>query len=160
MLFLIFQLAADRYAIDAADVVEVLPLVNSKRIPHTPAGVAGIFDYHGAPVPLIDLAELTLGTPSQKWMSTRIVLINYRQRSGEAQLLGFLAEHATETLRRPEEDFKDSGVTVPGAPYLGPVLIDASGIIQRIDIRKLLPEAICSHLYGEPVGSRNGTCRV
>jgi chemotaxis-related protein WspB len=153
MLFLMFQLGTDRYAIDAADVVEILPLVHSKSIPHTPPGVAGIFDYHGAPVPLIDLAELALGKPSQRWMSTRIILINYRQKSGEAQLLGILAEHATETLRRPEKDFKDSGLTVPGAPYLGPVLIDASGIVQRIEIRKLLPEAICNQLYGEPVGS-------
>ena len=153
MLFLMFQLGTDRYAIDANDVVEVLPLVQSKLIPHAPPGVAGIFDYHGAPVPLVDLAELALGTPSRRWMSTRIVLINYRQTSGEAQLLGLLAEHATETLRRPEKDFKDSGLAVPGAPYLGPVLIDPSGIVQRIEIRKLLSEAICSHLYGEPAGS-------
>ena len=153
MLFLVFQLGTDRYAIEAADVVEVLPLVHSKQIPHTPPGVAGIFDYHGAPVPLIDLAELALGKPSQRWMSTRIILINYRQGSGEVQLLGLLAERATETLRRSEKDFKDSGLAVPGAPYLGPVLIDASGIVQRIEIRKLLSESICSHLYGEPVES-------
>jgi chemotaxis-related protein WspB len=153
MLFLIFQLGTDRYAIEAADVVEILPLVHSKHIPRAPPGVAGIFDYHGAPVPLIDLAELALGKPSRRWMSTRIILINYRQRSGKAQFLGLLAEHATETLRRPEKDFKDSGLAVPGAPYLGPVLIDPSGIVQRIEIRKLLPEAICNHLYGEPVES-------
>jgi chemotaxis-related protein WspB len=153
MLFLTFQLGTDRYAIDAADVIEVLPLVHSKHIPHAPPGVAGIFDYHGAPVPLIDLAELALGKPSRRWMSTRIVLINYRQGSGESQLIGLLAEHATETLRRPEEDFKDSGLAVPGAPYLGPVLIDASGIVQRIEIRKVLSEAICSHLYAEPAES-------
>ena len=152
MLFLMFQLGTDRYAIDAADVVEVLPLVHTKCIPQSPPGVAGIFDYHGAPVPLIDLAELALGKPSQRWMSTRIILINYRQAAGEAQLLGLLAERATETLRRPEKDFQDSGLTVPGAPYLGPVLIDASGIVQRIEIRKLLSASICSHLYGEPVG--------
>jgi chemotaxis-related protein WspB len=153
MLFLMFQLGAERFVIDAADVVEVLPLVHSKQIPHTPPGVAGIFDYHGVPVPLIDLAELALGKPSRRWMSTRILLINYRQRCGEARLLGLLAEHATETLRRPEKDFKDSGLAVPGAPYLGPVLIDASGIVQRIEIRKLLSEAICNHLYGVPVES-------
>ena len=153
MLFLMFHLGADRYAIDSADVVEVLPLVHSKQIPHTPRGVAGIFDYHGAPVPLIDLAELALGKASRRWMSTRIILINYRQRSGETQLLGLLAEHATETLRRPEKDFKDSGLAVTGAPYLGPVLIEASGIVQRIEIQKLFSEAICSHLCGEPVVS-------
>ena len=92
MLFLVFQLGTDRYAIEAAQVVEVLPLVKSKHIPHAPLGVAGIFDYHGAPVPLIDLAELALGKASRQWMSTRIILVNYRENSGKTHLLGFLAE--------------------------------------------------------------------
>src|SRR6266849_9162152 len=112
MLLLVFQLGTDRYAIEAAHVVEVLPLVNSKHIPRAPLGVAGVFDYHGAPVPLIELADLARGTPSRKWMSTRIILVNYREKSGIAHLLGFLAEHATETMRRSEEDFTDSGVAV------------------------------------------------
>jgi len=63
MLFLVFQLGPDRYAIEAAQVVEVLPLVNSKHIPRAPLGVAGVFDYHGTPVPLIDFTELAQGTP-------------------------------------------------------------------------------------------------
>jgi chemotaxis-related protein WspB len=58
MLFLIFQLGTDRYAIEAAQVAEVLPLVNTKNIPRAPLGVIGVFDYHGTPVPLIDLSEL------------------------------------------------------------------------------------------------------
>ena len=153
MLFLTFQLGTDRYAIRAAQVVEVLPLVHSKHIPHAPAGVAGIIDYHGVPVPLIDLAELALGKLSRRWMSTRIILVHYPQESGGTHLLGLLAEHATETLRRPEEDFKDSGVKVSSAPYLGPVLTDASGIIQRIEIGDLLSESICRQLYGNPVES-------
>jgi CheW-like domain len=36
MLFLVFQLGTDRYAIEAAQVVEVLPLVNAKHIPRAP----------------------------------------------------------------------------------------------------------------------------
>jgi chemotaxis-related protein WspB len=137
MLFLVFQLGTDRYAIEATQVVEVLPLVNSKHIPHAPFGVVGVFDYHGAPVPLIDLAELTLGKPSRKWMSTRIVLVNYPQESGRARVLGFLAEHATETIRRHEEAFTDLGVAVAETPYLGPVITDAAGIIQRIEVQSV-----------------------
>src|ERR1700733_11212941 len=153
MLFLVFQLGPDRYAIEAAQVVEVLPLLNSKRIPHAPLGVAGVFDYHGTPVPLIDFTELALGTPSRKWMSTRIILVNYLDKSGKVHLLGFLAEHATETMRRSEEDFADSGVAVADAPYLGPVMTDAAGIIQRIGIQNLLSDSIGTHLFREPVES-------
>ena len=152
MLFLTFQLGLDRYAIEATQVVEVLPLVQAKHIPHAPLGVAGLFDYHGASVPLIDLTELTLGKPSRGWLSTRIILVNYRRPSGN-RLLGLLAEHVTETLRRPEKDFEDPGVAVAGALYLGPVLTDTSGIVQRIEIRDLLTESVCHNLFGEPVES-------
>ena len=81
MLFLVFQLGKDRYAIEAHQVIEVLPLVNVKQIPQAPAGVAGVFDYHGTSVPLIDLAELALGKPSRRWMSTRIILVKYGGRA-------------------------------------------------------------------------------
>jgi chemotaxis-related protein WspB len=153
MLFLVFQLGTDRYAIEAAQVVEVLPLVRPKHIPRAPAGVSGVFDYHGAPVPLIDLAELALGKSSRKWMSTRIILVNYFDKSGNKHLVGLLAEHAMETMRRPEEDFKDSGVMVAEGPYLGPVITEAAGIIQRIGVQNLLSESVGNCLFREQVES-------
>jgi chemotaxis-related protein WspB len=154
MLFLVCQLGTDRYAIEAAQVVEILPVVNSKHIPRAPLGVAGVFDYHGAPVPLIDLTELALGRPSRKWMSTRIILVNHHDSSGQSHLLGFLAEHATETMHRSEEDFVDSGVGVADTPYLGGVITDAEGIVQRVRIQNLLPESVGNQLFSER-GSRS-----
>jgi chemotaxis-related protein WspB len=152
MLLLVFHLGSDRYAIDAEQVVEVLPIVNVKHIPHAFAGVPGVFDYHGASVPLIDLTELALGKPSRTWMSTRIVLVNYCVEPGQTHLLGLLAERATETLRRTEEDFTDSGVAVPDASYLGAVATDAVGIVQRIEIRNLLPDHVRNYLFLERIG--------
>ena len=64
MLFLLFQLGSDRYAIDALRVVEVLPCVQVKQIPHAPAGIAGVINYRGAPVPVLDLCLLTLRRPA------------------------------------------------------------------------------------------------
>jgi chemotaxis-related protein WspB len=153
MLFLVFQLGTDRYALQAAQVVEVLPLVNSKHVPRAPVGVTGVFDYHGTPVPLIDLTELAQGKPSRKWMSTRIILVNYRDKSGRVHLVGLLAEHATETMHRSEEEFADSGIAVADAPFLGSVLTDAAGIIQQIDIQNVLSESVGKHLFSERVES-------
>jgi chemotaxis-related protein WspB len=152
MLFLLFHLGSDRYAIDARQVVEVLPLVEVKQIPHAPAGMAGIFNYHGDPVPLMDLAELALGRSSRMWMSTRILLVKYALEPGEMRLLGLLAERATETLRRTEEDFTDPGVAVPEASYLGQVTTDAIGIIQKIEIRHLFHDHIRNHLSAGRIG--------
>ncbi|MBW8811724.1 MAG: chemotaxis protein CheW [Lysobacter sp.] len=61
MLLLVFHLDRDRYAIEAAQVVSVLPLVQIKTIPQAPAAVAGLFDYRGELVPAIDLCRLALG---------------------------------------------------------------------------------------------------
>ena len=37
------------------------------------AGVAGIINYHGVPVPLIDLLATDIWQACRKWMSTRII---------------------------------------------------------------------------------------
>jgi chemotaxis-related protein WspB len=151
MLFLVFQLGKDCYALDTTQIVEVLPMVRCKQIPAAPAGVVGVFNYRGEPVPLIDLATLSLGKSSRSRMSTRIILVNYLEESGETHLLGLLAEQATETIRRAETDFVDSGVASDGAPYLGSVTNDARGIIQRVEINQLLNDDLRDLLFRQPL---------
>jgi len=142
MLFLLFQLGSDRYLLPAHHVQEVLPLVELKEIPQAPAGVAGVFSYHGEPVPVLDLSKFLLGRCSHSSLSTRIVLVHFR-----GELLGLIAERATGTLRREESDFVPSGVTVDCAPCLGPVITDESGVIQRIELDRLLPQAVQEALF-------------
>jgi chemotaxis-related protein WspB len=147
MLFLLFELANDRYAVDVGDIAEVLPLVHLKRLPQAPAGIAGVFNYHGSPVPAIDLSALTLGRPAESRLSTRLILVRYPDDSGETRLLGLIAEHATDTMRRPADDFVASGVAADQAPYLGPVATDASGVVQWIRPGALLPPALRAVLF-------------
>lgn len=151
MLFLLFQLDQDRYALEARQVVEVLPLVNLKQIPHAPRCVAGLFNYRGRPVPAIDLSELTLGRPARSRLSTRIVVINYLGDNGEPHPLGLIAEKTTGTLRREPEDFVASGVSSDAAAYLGPVATDEQGLIQWIEVKQLLPASLRELLFRTPV---------
>jgi chemotaxis-related protein WspB len=153
MLFLLFQIGEDRYALEARQVLEVLPHVNIKRIPRAPSSVAGIFNYHGRSVPLIDLTELALGRPSSAKMSTRIILTNYLLEPGKKQLIGLLAEQVMETIERPERDFADSGVSATDSPYLGSVAIEKSGIIQRIEVNRLFSQTLREQLFSELVDS-------
>jgi chemotaxis-related protein WspB len=152
MLYLLFELGKDRYALEAMQVVEVLPLLEFKRIPRAIPGLAGLFNYHGNAIPLIDLTELSLGRPSQAKMSTRIIVTNYVNDSGERHPIGVLAERVTETIRRAESDFKASGVAAENARFLGPVLVENSRIIQRVDVHHLLPEGLQNQLFAELVG--------
>jgi chemotaxis-related protein WspB len=147
VLFLLFQLGQDRYALDTSQVAEVLPLVAITPIPQAPAGVAGLFNYRGAPVPAIDLSQLTMGRPAESRLNTRIVLVHYPGGHGQSRLLGLIAEKVTETVRRDAVDFVASGVTTDRAPYLGPVATDARGLMQWIDVERLLPASVRDVLF-------------
>jgi chemotaxis-related protein WspB len=149
MLFLLFQLGKERYALEASRVVEVVPLLELKPLPQAPAGVAGIFNYCGRPVPAVDLCALTLGQPAGERFSTRIIIVNYPDDRGTNHLLGLIAERATEMLRKNADDFLDSGVKLAEAPYLGPVLMDDKSPVQWIYEQRLLPEPVRNILFRE-----------
>jgi chemotaxis-related protein WspB len=147
MLFLLFRLGRDRYAIEAAQIVEILPLITLKTLPGASPEIAGVIDHRGGPVPVIDLSVLALGRPAALRLSTRIIIVHYRARDGATHRLGLVAEHATETMRRETSDFVASGVSNPATPWLGPVASDPRGLIQRLDVGQLLPAAVRDLLF-------------
>ncbi|MCF3649444.1 chemotaxis protein CheW [Synoicihabitans lomoniglobus] len=147
MLFILFQLDRDHYALEASRVKVVLPLVRVKRIPGAADGVQGLFNYRGQPVPVIDLSRMALGRPARESLSTRLLVVSYRDRTGGTRLLGLVAEYATETLRRDPEDFVESGLKNDGSPYLGPVARDPRGLIQWVEVDRLLSAEVHDQLF-------------
>ena len=152
MLFLVFALGHDRYALDVRQIAAVLPLVAVKRMPRAPEAMTGLLNYRGAPVPVIDLSELMLGRPSARRLSTRIVLVNYPDDAGHTHLLGLIAERATKTSRHEPSDFVAPGFSDGGPACLGPVVVDAAGVLQWIDVRTLLPASFRDLLFKPPIG--------
>jgi len=142
MLFLKFRIGSEGYVLDTAQIAEILPLLEITHVPQAPAGVAGLINYRGKPVPVIDLSELTLGRPARPHISTRLILV----RHGE-HLLGLIAEHATEMTRREAGSFADSGLASDTAPYLGPVTEDGGRLVRRIEVQKLLPPDVSKVLF-------------
>ena len=147
MLFLLFQLGADRYALPAHEVSEVLPLVALKEIPGAPRGVAGLMNHRGVAVPVVDLSALALGRPAARRVSTRLVMVHYTAPGDRPRLLGLVAEHATEMMRRAPEEFRPAGVDPGAQRYLGPVVADGRGLIQRVEVAALLNAELRSVLF-------------
>ncbi|MCE0461450.1 MULTISPECIES: chemotaxis protein CheW [Pseudomonas] len=151
ILFLVFCIGNERYALQATDVVEVLPRMPLKPIAQAPAWVAGVFAWRGAVVPVIDLRSLTFGQRAETRTSTRLVLVHYHPDGLQAgQVLGLILEQATDTLRCDPAQFQPYGLDNRQAPYLGPVREDAQGLLQWVRVDDLLDESVRAVLFPMP----------
>jgi len=140
MLFLLFQLGSDCYALPSSRVVEVLMLPELKSWPEAPKRVAGIFNYRGSPVPAVDLCLLAAGFPARERLGTRLIVVRYPDAQGTERLLGLIAEKVTDTLRKDPREFRDSGLSNRAAPCLGPIYMDGQRPVQWLDERRLVAE--------------------
>jgi chemotaxis-related protein WspB len=172
MLLLTLTAGANRYAVDVTKVVELIPRVELWLIPHAPAFLAGLLDYRGKVVPVIDLGQLLDVGTCRDCLSTRIILVNDspgdhnrwnqdREGSGEEtrearanrklapDLLGLIAEHVSDlTYVRPEQIIP-APVRLPQTPYLGPIAQTDQGIVQLIVVEKVREASLQSFDFGE-----------
>ena len=146
MLLLLFRMGAERYALDASQVVEVVPQICLKMIPQAPDYIAGLFDYRGRSVPVIDFCRLSTGQTCRDYMTSRIIMLNYGSDNGHRRILGLLAEQVTETIKQDPAALISSGISVAAAAWLGDLVKDSEGMLQLIEIDGLLPDSLRTSL--------------
>jgi chemotaxis-related protein WspB len=160
MLLLTFIAGANRYAVDVARVVELVPRVELRAVPHAPAYLAGLLGYRGQVVPVIDLGVLLGAAPCQDRLSTRIILVNdaaddHNRReedradpvampgqprpasSRHGSLLGLIAEQVIDLTPVRPEQVVPAPVHVSQAPYLEAIAQLDPGFVPLIAISKL-----------------------
>ncbi|MEY5031036.1 MAG: hypothetical protein RL354_67, partial [Planctomycetota bacterium] len=64
-----------RYALDCADVVEVLPVVEHRAAGTGPAWLLGLINVRGVLLPLVDLSVIVVGAPTDARLGSRIVVL-------------------------------------------------------------------------------------
>lgn len=149
LVFLLFRLGKERYALEASSVIEVIPLITITPLPGALAGVAGVINYRGRPVPVLDLTAMAWGRRTTERISTRILILTYTTRPGHPLVLGLVAEQVTDTLRCRPDEFQPTGVENGEAPYLGPVRPDRGGLVQRVEPQLLLSQPMRDSLFPE-----------
>jgi chemotaxis-related protein WspB len=138
MLILSFSLGDERYAIDTRQVIELVPRLDLRPVPHAPDFIGGTFSYHGRLVLVIDLQMLTHRRPCRPVLGTRIALVKFHGKSGAEHVLGLMAERVTDVCHVQETDLQDGKILVPDAPYLGQACIQGEKILQLIDVDRVL----------------------
>ena len=152
MLMLLFHLGNSRYAIPVTEVVEVTPRVALETIARAPDYVAGLFNYRGRHVPVIDLCQVVQKRPCQDLFTTRIILVDFCTSAGHKQTLGLLAERVTETIECDPAAFTSTGLNITDAPYLGQAARHNADLIQQISVADLLPHSVQAQLFPAEVG--------
>jgi chemotaxis-related protein WspB len=150
MMYILFSIGNDRYALDTSHIVEVVPRVELWHIPKAPAYVAGVLRYRGQLVSVLDLCQLMHGQPCPVRLSTRILLVHYPGEDGTSHILGLMVERVTDTLTSHDVTFAPSGITADDAPYLGEVATDEHGMIHRLRVECLLPAPMRVALLSQP----------
>ena len=150
MMYILFSIGHDRYALDTSHVVEVVPRVELWQVPRAPAYAAGVLRYRGQLVPVLDLCQLMHGQPCPVRLSTRILLVHSPGEDGTAHLLGLMVERVTDTLTSQDVTFAPSGLSADDAPYLGDVATDEHGMIHRLRLEALLPAPMRVALLSQP----------
>jgi chemotaxis-related protein WspB len=129
MLILRFQAANHAYAVDCRRVVEVVPHVVLRAVPHAPPYLAGLLTYRGRVVPVLDLGRLLGGEACPDRLSTRIIVTE------GGLLVGLLAERVSDLEQVAEPASQDAPVA--SAAYLGPVLELDGKLVQLLRVDRL-----------------------
>lgn len=141
MLALVFQIGADRVALDVRHVQEVVPRVRLQTIRVGSSWLAGVFIYHGQVVPVVDLQRLAGGGECPSHLSSRIILVT-QPGSEEGRLLGLLASRVADLKEVDPAGQPLMRLNGEEGTDLGPVLADDGGVLHLLDLDRLLPESM------------------
>lgn len=146
MLLLTFRVADDLYAVAAERVVEVVPRIDLRPIPHAPASLAGLFNYRGKAIPVIDLGILLGSSACLERLHTRIILA--AEPDCRDRVVGLIAENVSDVMMVRDDQVALPAMNLAEAPYLGAVVRTDDGLIQLLSVEKVLPKSLHDALFG------------
>lgn len=133
MLVLTFQVGQILYAMPVKQVIEVIPRVELRRVPHAPDCFLGLLHYRGSAIPVIDLGLLMGRSACVDRLDTRILLVHSSVVGDYDDRLGLLAEQVNELVEVDDARMAMEAPLMLNAPYLGQVYETKAGLLQLID---------------------------
>lgn len=139
MMVLLFRLDNAKYALDVINIVEIMPRIAIKPMPRVPDYISGLINYRGRVVPVIDLSMLVNKHPASHSLSTRIILVKLETEADSGQLVGLIAERATETVKINADDLLMTGIGTDMDAFVDAVILDDDEMIGIVNLIKLVP---------------------
>lgn len=142
---LLFEHRGERFGLEVARLVEVLPAVRWRTLGGLPPFALGVFTRHGRLLPLVDASVLLGGEPSILKVGSRIAIVPLA--AGESAPLGGILLEST--LGLEEVDFASSDCFAGAEGPRGPVARHAGGTVQLVRPDRLLEPSQLARILGE-----------
>ena len=137
-----FQVSDREYAVDIANVVEIIYFKPVTPIPKAPAFIEGVIDLRGAVIPIVDLKKRLELVPDRRsgekvsaQLSDYIVIVKIQDR-----LLGIVVDSIREVLQIGQDEIQPPHKIVhgKGAAFLIGVCKTEERLVLFLDIEALL----------------------
>jgi chemotaxis-related protein WspB len=153
---LVFQVGDERYALETRVLLEVVPAVPLREVPGATEALAGLLDYRGHVVPVVDLCRLLGRGPCPERLRNRIMVCDLVAAGAAApgapdaeRFVGALAENVTRIANvDPVADAAHPGPVAPGAPALGALVREGGALLQFVRVGELVPAELRALLAG------------
>ena len=131
----LFDLAAEHYAIDSMNVREIIRMQVITKIPGAPASVEGVINLRGKVTPVMDLRKRLGLEAGQESKDTRIVVVEVG-----GQDVGLIVDGVSEVLRIPVSVIEPTSTIVAPeeADYILGVAKLETKLVILLDIGRLL----------------------
>lgn len=142
MIVLMVEIGGETFAIDAATIVEVAPLVAAREIPGSAASARGLVVFRGAITPVFDLGIVLFGIPTADRLGARIVVHQLKTDDRSKRTIGLIVPRVGEILH--VDATKSNRTTfrfhLGGAAYLETTLKIGESIVPLIDLNAMIAE--------------------
>jgi len=139
MLYLTFKAGESEYAVETTRILQVVPRAILRPCPDAPAYIAGILNYRGKPIVVVDSSMLINHAPCACLFSTRIIIAEYPRAGNRQIMLGLMAEGVAAFMENDPLDFVENVLKTPGVNYLGKMFRDGDRLVQLVKIDEIVP---------------------
>ena len=103
--YLTFSLGDETFALDVANVREVLDLSDITKVPRTPDFMRGVINLRGRVVPVVDM-RIKLGLPGEEDTVDTCIIVAEVDLAGEDTVIGALADSVREVFQISADDIE------------------------------------------------------
>lgn len=150
MSLVLFYAGKNGYAMDCRHILSIVPQVELKKMPSTPTYIAGLLNFAGKLIPVIDFCQIIEKRSARPLFSTRIILMQdpraLTDNLPRERLLALLGEKVNDLAHLKEDHFEQSDFPLPSFPFIKRIMNYRGEIIRIVDTEEFF-HSLSEHLF-------------